>query len=47
LVDDRTSHGADKFLGQHIQFGSVDFPDWKSVENHLISWDIKMPDEKD
>jgi 5'(3')-deoxyribonucleotidase len=47
LVDDRTSHGADKFLGKHIQFGSVDFPDWKSVEKHLISWDIKMPDEKD
>ncbi|MFN5831521.1 MAG: 5' nucleotidase, NT5C type [Bacteroidota bacterium] len=44
LVDDRTSHGAGKFMGQHIQFGSKEFPDWKAVENYLISWELRMPD---
>jgi 5'-nucleotidase len=43
LIDDRTSHGVDKFNGVHIHFGSQMFPDWLSVENHLMSLDIKLP----
>ncbi len=35
LIDDRIKNGADKFTGEHILFGSVDFPDWKSVLNYL------------
>lgn len=31
LIDDRTTHGVDKFHGAHIHFGSERFPDWKSV----------------
>jgi 5'(3')-deoxyribonucleotidase len=38
LIDDRTSHGASNFLGKHILFGSPEFPDWKSVEEFLISF---------
>lgn len=44
LIDDRTSHGAGKFRGKHIQFGSEEFPDWKTVEDYLISWDLKKID---
>jgi len=35
LIDDRTSHGAGRFNGEHIHFGSEKFPDWRAVENHL------------
>jgi len=31
LIDDRTKHGADAFMGEHIHFGSDRFPDWPSV----------------
>ncbi len=37
LIDDRSKHGADTFEGEWIQFGGVDFPDWDSVVNHLMS----------
>ena len=37
LIDDRTSHGAGKFSGKHIHFGSEEFPDWSSVEKYLIN----------
>lgn len=36
LIDDRTKHGADKFGGRLIQFGSAAFPDWKSVVDYLM-----------
>jgi 5'-nucleotidase len=36
LIDDRTTHGAGKFGGEHIHFGSEKFPDWRAVENYLL-----------
>lgn len=35
LVDDRTKNGADRFSGEHILFGSEQFPDWPSVVRYL------------
>jgi 5'(3')-deoxyribonucleotidase len=35
LVDDRTKNGADRFGGEHILFGSPQFPDWQVVTTYL------------
>ena len=35
LVDDRTNNGADRFVGEHILFGSSAFPDWPAVVGYL------------
>ena len=35
LIDDRPNHGADRFAGEWIQFGSPEFPDWETVLEHL------------
>jgi len=35
LIDDRLKNGVDKFKGEHIHFGTTDFPDWKSVVHYL------------
>jgi 5'(3')-deoxyribonucleotidase len=35
LIDDRTKNGADRFQGEHILFGSDEFPDWPSVVDYL------------
>lgn len=35
LVDDRTKNGADRFSGEHILFGSDEFPDWPTVMRYL------------
>lgn len=35
LIDDRLKNGVDRFLGQHIHFGSAEFPDWHSVVAYL------------
>jgi 5'(3')-deoxyribonucleotidase len=35
LVDDRTKNGADRFRGEHIIFGSREFPDWPAVVAYL------------
>ena len=35
LIDDRLKNGADKFIGEHIHFGTEQFPNWKSVLNYL------------
>jgi 5'-nucleotidase len=37
LIDDRTKNGADRFVGEHIQFGSDAFPDWPTVVAYLDS----------
>jgi len=37
LIDDRTKNGADLFTGEHIYFGTNDFPDWSSVLVYLRS----------
>lgn len=39
IIDDRTKNGVDGFGGQHIHFGTVDFPDWKSV---LAFFDMRV-----
>ena len=36
LIDDRLKNGVDRFTGQHIHFGTDEFPDWKSVCNFLL-----------
>jgi 5'(3')-deoxyribonucleotidase len=37
LIDDRTKNGAGEFEGELIQFGSAQFPDWKSVIDYLLN----------
>lgn len=37
LVDDRLANGVDKFSGEHIHFGTEEFPDWNSVVSYLKS----------
>jgi len=36
LIDDMSNDGQPEFEGEWIEFGSFDFPDWKSVTNYLI-----------
>lgn len=36
LIDDRLKNGADKFMGEHIHFGTERFPDCKSVREYLL-----------
>lgn len=36
LIDDRTVNGVDKFKGEHIHFGTAEFPDWTAVMAYLI-----------
>ncbi len=35
LIDDRLANGADKFIGEHIHFGTDKFPNWENVVNYL------------
>ena len=35
LVDDRTRHGVDEFQGEHIHFGTDEFPNWKITLEYL------------
>lgn len=35
LIDDRLKNGVDKFKGEHIHFGTSNFPDWESVVLYL------------
>jgi 5'-nucleotidase len=35
LIDDRPNNGASEFQGELILFGSISFPDWKSVVSYL------------
>ena len=35
LIDDRTKNGAGEFEGEHIHFGTPEFPDWPSVMAYL------------
>jgi 5'(3')-deoxyribonucleotidase len=35
LVDDRIKSGADRFVGEHLLFGSERFPDWLAVVAYL------------
>jgi 5'(3')-deoxyribonucleotidase len=43
LIDDRTSHGAGNFMGEHIHFGTEKFPDWNTVDKYLgYDFEINM-----
>ena len=35
LIDDRTKNGADRFTGEHILFGSRQFPNWQTVLDYF------------
>ena len=35
LIDDRTMRGVNLFAGEHIHFGTENFPDWQSVMKYL------------
>lgn len=36
IIDDRTKNGVDRFEGQHIHFGTEEFPTWESVLRYLL-----------
>lgn len=36
IIDDRIRNGVEHFKGEHIHFGTEDFPDWASVLNYLM-----------
>ena len=36
LIDDRLKNGVDKFTGEHIHFGTEQFPDWLTVKDYLM-----------
>lgn len=42
LIDDRIRNGAGEFTGEHIHFGTDEFPDWETTLNYLI----KMANQK-
>ena len=37
LIDDDNRHGQTEFEGEHIHFGTEQFPDWDSVCEYLVS----------
>ena len=37
LIDDTTRNGVDKFTGEHLHFGTKDYPDWDSILKKLIN----------
>ena len=36
LIDVRTANGAGEFKGEHIHFGTEEFPDWTCVKKYLL-----------
>ena len=36
LIDDRKKNGADRFEGKLLQFGSDEFPNWRSILDALL-----------
>lgn len=36
LIDDRKTNGSESFTGEHIHFGTADFPNWDSVLKYLL-----------
>lgn len=37
IIDDRLHNGVSEFNGEHIHFGTSDFPGWRSVLDYLKS----------
>lgn len=36
IIDDRNKNGVARFKGEHIYFGTSDFPNWKAVLDYLL-----------
>jgi len=36
LIDDRTMNGVDAFTGEHIHYGTTEFPNWDTVLKYLL-----------
>lgn len=36
LIDDRIKNGVDKFTGEHIHYGTEEFPNWDTVLKHIL-----------
>lgn len=36
LIDDRIKNGAGEFTGEHIHYGTKEFPNWESVLKYLL-----------
>lgn len=36
LIDDRTKYGAGEFIGQHLQFGNSEYPNWDPILKKLL-----------
>lgn len=36
LIDDRTKYGAGEFIGEHLQFGNSEYPNWDSILKKLL-----------
>lgn len=36
LIDDRLKHGVDRFMGEHIHFGTDEFPNWEMTLKYLM-----------
>ena len=41
LIDDSLRNGASKFKGEHIQFGSDKFKDWKAIIKYLLERELQ------
>ena len=41
LIDDRGKNGTSEFVGEWIEFGSEQFPNWESVLQYLLSKENK------
>ncbi len=37
LIDAETNNEVDRFIGEHIHFGSEKFPDWRSIIKYLLT----------
>lgn len=37
LIDADTKNGIDRFIGEHVHFGSEKFPDWQSILKYLLN----------
>lgn len=36
LIDDRTKYGAGDFMGEHLQFGNEQYPNWDAILKRLL-----------
>jgi len=36
LIDDRTKYGAGNFIGEHLQFGNSEYPNWDAILKKIL-----------